>query len=234
MSPETTALLDTIAKLKAKAEGTNNEAEAALFAAKVAELLAKHNLDEAMLRARDADREQGPLGKHPFGQRVPDAWRERILIGVAKLYQCQTMFHRKGSAVDQWSWQIVGREHNAIVAKAMAEYLFATVKRMAREYSPVSREQKDYRKGAGDRLYHRLWTMAEEQRKPTSSSGDATGTALMVVTEDQAIAEYLGDIKQSKGKGHKYGEASYDGYEEAGRIGLNTQVKETRAERMLS
>lgn len=232
MTPETAALLDTIAKLKAKAEGTNNEAEAALFAAKVAELLAKHNLDEAMLRSRDAEREQGPLGKHPFGQRVPDAWRERILIGVAKLYQCQTMFYRKGKAVDQWSWQIVGREHNAIVAKAMAEYLFATVKRMAREYSPISREQKDYRKGAGDRLYSRLYAMAEAQREPASSSGD--GTALMVITEDKAISDYLGDIAQSKGKGHKYGEASYDGYEEAGRIGLHTQVKETRAERMLS
>lgn len=233
MTPETQALLDKIAKLEAKAKGTTNPAEAELFAAKVAELLAKHNLDEAMLRSRDAEREQGPLGKHPFGKRVPDAWRERIVMGVARVYFCQPMFMQRNGKADPHSWQFVGREHNAIVAIAMADYLIATVKRMAREYSPLKREQANFRKGAGDRLYRRLYELAESQRAPVSTNpGD--GTALMVLTEDQAIAEFLGDVKQTKGKAHKHGRGSNEGWDAAGSIGLNTQVTETRAERMLS
>lgn len=231
MSVETDLLLDRIAKLKAKAEGTSNQAEAELFAAKVAELLAKHNLDEAMLRARDATREQGPIGKHPFSARVPDAWRERIVLGCAKLYQCQAIFYKVNGKVNPRSWEFVGREHNAVVAISMAEWLIATVKRMAREYSPISAEQKNFRKGAGDRLYRRLWEMAEAQRAP-EGSGD--GTALMLRTEDQAIGEYLGDINQSKMKSHKHGRGSQEGWDAAGSIGLSPQVTETRAERLLS
>lgn len=233
MDPATEALLDQIAKLEAKAKGTNNPHEAELFAAKVAELLAKHNLNEAMLRSRDATRTQGPIGRHPFGQRVPDAWRERIAIGVAKLYYCQITFKTPGGKVDQWSWTFNGREHNAKVAIAMTEYLFATVKRMAREHSPIAREQKNFRKGAGDRLYSRLMELAAAQRSDRTEQG-GNGTALMVITEDQAVADFLGNVKSVKGKGHAHGDGSRAGWEAAGRIGLNTQVTETRAERMLS
>lgn len=228
MTPETEVLLDRIAKLRAKAEGTSNQAEAELFAAKVAELLAKHNLDEAMLRSRDATREQGPIGEHLFNVRVPDAWRERILIGVAKVYFCEVIFN----AGNVRSYRLVGREHNAVVAKAMAEYLFATVKRMAREYSSVSREQKNFRKGAGDRLYMRLRELAAEQRKEQRGVGN--GMALMVRTEDQALDEWMAHIETIKGKGHRHGAGSNAGWDAAGNISLNTQVTETRASRMLT
>lgn len=234
MNPETQAMLDKIAALRAKAESTTNPHEAEIFAAKVAELLAKHNLDEAMLRSRDADREQGPLGKHPFGKRVPDAWRERIVMGVARVYFCKCVFYTdaRGKA-NPHSWEFVGREHNAIVAIAMADYLIATVKRMAREFAPGKREQANFRKGAGDRLYRRLYELAESQRAPISTS-PSDGTALMVLTEDQAIEEFLGDVSETKGRTHKHGAGSQAGWEAAGNIGLNTQIKETRAERMLS
>ena len=234
MDAATEAMLDKVAKLRAKAnDAAVTEAEAALFMAKVAELLAQHNLTEAMLNARDASREQGPIGTKPFGQRVPDAWRERILMGVARLYYCRVTFGMKGSKANPHDYRLSGRDHNVVVAAAMAEYLFATVKRMAREYSPISREQKDYRKGAGDRLYRRLWDMAEAQRRPIAAD-PSNGVALMVISEDKALDDYLGDIKSYKAKGHRYGESARDGWEEAGNIGLNTQVAETRAERMLT
>lgn len=231
MTPETEALLDRIAKLQAKAAGTTNQAEAELFAAKVAELLAKHNLDEAMLRARDTEREQGPIGRHPFGTRVPDAWRERIVSGVARVYFCRVTFKLRNGKADPHTWTFVGREHNAIVAKAMAQYLIATVKRMAREYSPISRDQKNFRKGAGDKLYQRLWDLAESMR--AEQTGASNGTAMVVRTEDQALADYLGDIQLLKGKTHKHGSGSYEGWEAADGISLNTQIRETRAERMI-
>lgn len=73
---DTDDILDRVSKLLAKAKSTTNEHEAAIFADKAAELLAKHNLDEAMLRARDSDREEGPIGVHPYQGRSPDRWRE--------------------------------------------------------------------------------------------------------------------------------------------------------------
>lgn len=232
MTPETEALLDKIAKLQAKAKSTSNEAEAELFAAKVAELLAKHNLDEAMLRARDAEREQGEIGEHPFGLRVPDAWRERIVVGVARVYFCTCIYSKRGGKVDQRSYRFVGREHNAIVAKAMAEYLIATVKRMAREYSGDRLLQNNYRKGAGDRLFNRLEEMAKALRADQPKGGD--GTALVVRSEDIAIREYLGDVPSSKGRAHKHGHGSQAGWNDAGDISLNMQIKETRASRLLA
>lgn len=233
MSPETLAMLDRVAKLRAKAQGTDNEAEAAIFLAKVAEMLAKHNLDEAMLDARDSDREQGPIGRHNFGQRVPDAWRERIVTGVARVYFCKITFGLKNGKADPHDWRFNGREHNAIVAMAMAEYLFATVKRMAREYSPISREQKNFRKGAADRLYNRLYKMAEDAR-PKGPIPESNRMALMVIDEDRAVADFVGNVKSIPNKSHRHGAGSSAGWEAGGSIGLNTQVTETRASRMLS
>lgn len=225
-------ILDRISKLLAKARGTTNEAEAALFAAKAAELLAKHNLDEEMLRQRDQDREQGPIGRHAYKVRVPDAWREYIVKGVARLYFCRTVWYPK-SADPSRSWTFVGREHNAKVAMLMADYLMATVKRMAREHSPYKREQGGYRRGAGARLYNRLVELADAQRVvPANGKGD--GTALMIIDEDTAIADFLGDIPTSKGKTQRYNESSVAGWEDAGKISLNTQVTETRASRLLA
>ncbi len=231
MSPETEQLLDRISKLQAKAASTTNQAEAELFAAKAAELLAKHNLDEAMLSARDAARDQGPIGRHPFGMRVPDAWRERIIDGVARLYFCRVVFATRNGKPEPHSWTFVGREHNAVVAKAMAEYLIATVKRTAREHSPISRMQKNFRKGAGDRLYNRLHELSQAQRQPTAEHGN--GMALMVVNEFDQLDAYLGDVQIIKSKTHKHGAGSLAGWEQAGKIGLNTQIRETRASRMI-
>lgn len=234
MSIETEALMDRISKLLAKAKGTNNEHEAAIFAAKAAELLAEHNLTEAMLSARDATREQGPIGRHPFGTRVPDAWRERVVVGCAKLYFCRIVFGV--DARDKplpHTWTFVGREHNAKVAAAMADYLIATVKRMAREYSPITREQRDFRKGAGDRLYERLWAKWREQNTGPATAPSGTTLPALYKAEELALAEYLGDINKIKGRGHKYGENAWDGRAAADRISLDAQVRETRAERMI-
>lgn len=102
-------ILGKVSKLLAKAKGTSNENEAAIFAAKAAELLAKHNLDEAMLREHDKSKEEGPVGAHPYEGRIPDRWRELILQGCARLYFCQL-------TVNGRRYTLYGREHNAVVA----------------------------------------------------------------------------------------------------------------------
>lgn len=228
----TAATMDRIAKLMAKAKGTDNEHEAALFAAKAAEMLAEHNLTEEMLRSRDSDREQGPIGGYDFTTRCPDRWRELILQGCAKLYYCELIKMNIAGA----KYRLYGREHNYIVAKLMAEYLFATVKRMAREYSPGKVEQSDFRRGAGLRLYERLLELHKAQLGPVSPSNPGNLPALInheIIAVDDYIASALGKLRTSKAKPMKMGFGAMAGRSAADKIGLNTQVKETRASRMI-
>jgi hypothetical protein len=229
---ETESILDRVAKLLAKAKSTTNEHEAALFADKAAELLAKHNLDEAMLRSRDADREQGPVGSHSYGKRSPDRWREMILQGCAALYFCKLTVSPYIKSVGRH--QFIGREHNAKVAMLMADYLIATTKRLAREHSPHKADQNDFRKGCALTLYHRMHAMRAEMSKPVSNT---TGTNALVIydAEDKAIAEFMAGKfgKASKRSGIKLGASGAAGRAAGERISLNTQVTETRASRML-
>lgn len=230
----TEQIMDRIAKLMAKAKGTNNENEAAIFAEKAAELLAEHNLTEEMLRHRDADREQGPIGGHPYAGRVPDQWRQWILNGCSKLYFCQLIMTGRGKK----TYTFYGREHNAKVASMMSDYLFATVKRMAREYSPVKAEQNDFRKGAGLRLNQRLRELHDLQNPPQPvGASNPDGLPALYANEARAVDSYIAELfpnlRTGKSRPARMGAGAQAGRAAADRIGLNTQVRETRANRML-
>lgn len=233
MDLEQEAVLDRISKLMAKAKGTNNEHEAAIFMAKAAEMLAKHNLSEALLRERDVNRSEGPIGGHPYKGRVPDRWRELILMGCCKVYFC------KLTSGYGRQYTVYGREHNAVVAKLMAEYLFATVKRMAREYSPHKAEQGDFRRGAGLRLYQRLVELYNTQNAPPPVVTTGTTLPALYAGEENAVQAYMenlfgGGLKAKAGRGMKLGSGAAAGRAAANGISLNTQVgRETRASRML-
>lgn len=232
---DTEDILDRVAKLLAKAKGTTNEHEAALFADKAAELLAKHNLDEAMLRARDADREQGPIGRHSYEGRSPDRWRELILTGCAKLYFCELVSNPRTKG--RGRHEFIGRESNAKVAMLMAEYLIATTKRLAREHSPHKSDQDDFRRGCGLGLYNRMMAMYAEKVRPATGP---TGTNLPALydTEAHAVREWMASEmrvgKARRGRGMKIGAAGAAGRDAAGRISLNAQVTEKRSSRLLS
>lgn len=235
MTNEQESILDKVQKLMAKAKGTENENEAAIFAAKAAELLAKHNLDEALLRDHQQGKEEGPIGEHPYEGRVPDRWRELILQGCAKLYFCKLLRHQVGG---KKRYTLYGREHNAVVAKLMAEYLIATVKRMARQYSADKATQGDFRRGAGLRLYERLVALYNEQNKPAPAS--ATGTTLPALYrgEENAIDQYIADRfpnlrSARKGKPMKHGAAAWAGRSAADSISLSTQVGGGKARAVL-
>lgn len=229
------AIMDRIAKLMAKAKGTSNEHEAAIFAEKAAELLAEHNLTEEMLAQRDVDREQGPVGTHKYNGRAPDQWRVWILQGTARLYFCHLIATKTYNGK---VYEFIGREHNAKVAQLMSDYLIATVKRMAREYSPHKPDQGDFRKGAGLRLHRRLYDLYEQQNTKVPTEANPDNLPALYASESQAVEEYLRkqfpNLRAGKtGRPVKMGEGARAGMAAADRIGLNTQVRETRASRMI-
>lgn len=229
------ALLDKIAKLQAKAKGTTNEHEAAIFAAKVQEMLAEHNLTEAQLRARD-EQADDPVDLHMHPRNNVAPWRRYIANGCANLYFCQLLLHGKKVS-------FTGKSHNAEVAMSMWDWLCSVVVRMAREYSSIKSVQEDFKRGAAVRLQERLNAMWREQvkmQRQHAAASAQTGTTLPVLydMEGKAVADFLerkyGTLRGRRSKGLALrGGGAAAGYDRAGGIQLNTQVRETRSSRMI-
>jgi hypothetical protein len=221
---------DTIAALLAKARGTDNENEAAIFMAKAQELLARHNLDEAQLRGRDAKSNE-PVGEHRYRDSVAK-WRSVIAQGCAKLYFCSCLTWGK-------EFRFVGKAHNAEVAISMTDWLCAVVKRMAREYSSDRKTQGEFYYGAAMRLYQRLVALYQEQNPvaPTAKSNTSDGRAMVLLytNEEAEVKGYLSqyNLRTRKSKGSRYTGASAAGAAAANGIQLNKQVSETRSSRMI-
>lgn len=111
----------------------------------------------------------------------------------------------------------------------MAEYLIATVKRMAREYSPAKTEQGDFRRGAGLRLYQRLVELYNEQNKPPVTATTGTTLPTLYRAEENAVEEFIKNrfgngLRDTKRKGMKLGFGGMAGRAAADSISLNTQV----------
>jgi hypothetical protein len=223
----------TIAKLLAKAKGTNNEHEAALFAAKAAELLAKHNLTEAMIAARDGAADE-PVVEQRMNRKTVAKWRQTIASGCAKLYFCRVLLY--GSQLD-----FVGKKHNAEVALSMCDWLCSVVVRMAREYSTDRLVMEDFKRGAALRLYQRLMALYREQNPPQPVAqpvANVGGLPALYASEAKAVDDYIdrqyGALKSRKGRGLALrGSGASAGYDRAGGINLSSQVAERRSSRMI-
>lgn len=93
-------LLTRVRALLAKAEGTNYEAEAETFTAAAQAMMARHNIDEAMLRSRQSTGRSGRFaGGGPGGIRLgvdnPYAEPKAILLQqVAEANRCRTVWSR--------------------------------------------------------------------------------------------------------------------------------------------
>lgn len=93
-------LLARVRALLAKAEGTNYEAEAETFTAAAQAMMARHNIDEAMLRSRQSAGRSGRFaGDGPGGIRLgvdnPYAEPKAILLQqVAEANRCRTVWSR--------------------------------------------------------------------------------------------------------------------------------------------
>lgn len=161
-------IAETIRALLAKSQGTDNEHEAAAFAAKAAELLQKHNLDLASVEA--AARTTGEaVSEVKLDWRYTDPWRMSIVRDTARLYFCRIYTTRrvekdgKGRWVERKGVAIVGKPHNTAVAVSMTEYLVKTTLRLAAEYSTERGQRLPFERGCGERIAQRLRTIKYEQ-----------------------------------------------------------------------
>jgi hypothetical protein len=120
-------LISKLQKLQAKANDPNiSEEEAALFAGKVAELLAKHNLSQSELTPEEKEDEAICEDEFVENLHTCAAWSQQLSNYVAQLYFCSVMYVSiRGK--QRTKIYFVGKRHNVMVAKSMFIYLSKTI-----------------------------------------------------------------------------------------------------------
>jgi hypothetical protein len=171
------AIIERVRKLLAMAESTDSVAEAAVAAARAAELMAQHELSEAEIRAA-AGAEAAPPepivrdaiipGQEKAKRRV--AWKQTIASAAARAFHCHLWFR-------QAEFRLLGRTSNTQAASYVITHLWCEVDTLTeaawRAAVAAGRVRTDrlsaktwranFRLGAAARLAERLY----EQRRAT-------------------------------------------------------------------
>lgn len=195
LSQEELAVINKVEKLLALANSAN-EHEAALANEKAQELLTAYNLDIAM------------IGKKPVDSKRNDTkmkgglyqWQRELWNAVAQTNFCMYRYYRGLAKGSSYEHRIIGSHVNVISTKVMAEYLQATVERLAQKWanerhlrSVFVKEAIAYREGMSERLVNRLWELrwqrekeAEKQQAAAPSDrGDGKALILMEVVHNE-------------------------------------------------
>lgn len=236
------ALIEKLQKLRAKAEDANiSEEEAALYAAKVAELLQKHNLSEAALDIKVEEQEEITEDRMHNGK-TNDPWAQSMASAVAELYFC-TIYLRTQGYPRKVAVCFVGKPHNIEVAKSMTDYLIKTIGRLANTYanSPAAREdfrwtftraRNGFERGAGMRMASRIWKMVREQRdgqQQRSNNGNPANLPALYADEGKLVQLWLKEQVPNLRAGRGRGADTSGGHAARGRaaaegISMNGQI----------
>jgi Protein of unknown function (DUF2786) len=228
-------LLDTIRRLKAKADdpGTT-EAESMAFAAKVAELLAKHGLEEAQLAVEDQE-QMGHLEERMKSWDASPA-RRTLAWAVCRLYMVYAIRrpHVK-------TWALVGRRHNIIMCQDMMDYLVKTVIRLSTQYGKANPGANviDFRRGCFVRVAERLeelrrqQTSAAVQWTPTGNPGNLPALYRSELDLAKSYASTRWTIRNTNTR-IKQGWDALAGRKAGDSISLNRQVGGGRSSHLLT
>jgi len=127
------SLKDKIAKLLAKAEGTDNPAEASAFMEKVNALLEAnqiemHEIRERMGNKADAD----PIGKEKGATNLYASmlWARQLAGALSRYYGCRMVYWKVGN---HFNYELVGRVSARTTFELMLPFVITQVKLQARK-----------------------------------------------------------------------------------------------------
>lgn len=194
-------MISKIKALLAKAQGTDNQAEAEVFFAKAYELMERHQLD-----AMDLDRDD-PMGHDGAayvrkGAAAPD-WDFRLMHAVARYYGCMAVAGKTVDGQGYWNGNritLIGRESARVTALEMHQYLINTVRRLGRANAADMGVKPDTAiRRIGVELKARLDAITSK-RPNDGPKTEAAKNALMTVDQVNALAEKLfPDLRIMKG-----------------------------------
>lgn len=243
------SFLEKLRKLNAKANDPSiGEAEAALYAQKVAELLAERNLTEAALEVQPQLEEvKEDSLKNTW---LINPWARDIAHAAAALYFCDIFWRQHGQVITLF---FVGKAHNVEVAKSMSDYLIKTVTRLALAYAQSPEAMKDpywspvkarngFQRGAARRLQQRLvalkFQQASSEPPKTLANGNPGNLPALYASEHQQVEVYMKkehpNLRVSKGRGSdSSGDHAARGKAAADRISLSAQIGSSASARMI-
>jgi Protein of unknown function (DUF2786) len=238
MSEDNDNLIRKIRALRAKAQDSSvTEEEAALYAAKVTELLSAHGLTMAHLT--EEKRDDG-VRHEKYEMQYTDPWRVSLFRAAEKLYFCLSFNDwRLDEKKDKYvrCRTIVGRPHNVIVLHEMYEYLEQTTLRLARDYArdnPSPHETPralriGFERGCGERLAQRLLKMHRDQMAdaPVQVNGNPGNPPALYQNENKLLQTYAAqkfNLTYKKTRGSDINAHGAAGMRAADGVSLSTQV----------
>jgi hypothetical protein len=242
MTTATEQLIEKIRKLRAKSEDpSTTQAESEAFAAKVADLLAQHQLTMA-----DIADDTPEFVEEVFDDGYANPWRRSVFFAAARLYgSCpvnttQWYTDRRGRQRDRLAFLAVGRPHTVAVTLEMTDYLFRTVVRLAQAHARENPDpyqsrrsvQLAFERGCGEALARRLNDLRWRQE---SVSGCRDPHALAIRSEQKQAEDYAfehvidGKIQSGANRG-----GSAAGAAAAEGISLAPQIRTGSGPRLLS
>jgi hypothetical protein len=189
------AIVEKIRKLHALAESPGNEAEAALAASRVQELLAKHNLAIGEVVLKEDPGATLPVGKAWI--HIP-SHAATIANACDELFDVLFYYSRRGRYAG-WRFVFIGLKANVEAAATTYEYLMESVNSLARGAKTLNlihgtNEFQAFRAGAA----MRIWDIARKQKRQVVASNPAYG---QIVHIGNAVARQMQDALQFKGRG---------------------------------
>lgn len=207
-----------IAALLAKADGTDNQFEAAIFMAKVNELLEKYQLDLAeCVGASD------PLGRQMGTTNIYASmtWARDLVGPLCRFYGARVIYGHRNK--NHFPYSVVGRESARMTAEIMLPFVISQIKQRAKTFAKeqgITPAVAEREIGHGVRLRILNDLAKVEARRAELKTSD--GTALIPINEvDAYLLEAAPDtqpVKPSKIK------TTNSAYEEAQRVSLNVQA----------
>jgi hypothetical protein len=219
----------------AHSEGTMEEAEA--FAAKLAELLARHKIDMKEVELAELD-QTDPMGTLRadgeavgFKQKARQiAWQRRLADIVARNHFCRTLVSQGTNTI----W-FVGRESDREVAVFLYAYLVQTMETFCnREYDRIyhnkrregtAYEMRGWKKSFYDGALNSLSRRLRELRRSMEQEG--SGANALIKLADGAVDAYVDKTYPGKAKriGSSTQEFNPEGWHRGKEYGENVQLR---------
>ena len=220
-------LLRKIRLLRAKAEDpATTEAESLAFAAKVAEMLASHGLEESRLDVE----EQSGVEHDSYAHNWTSPARRHLALAVCRLYMVRPIIDtHKGRP-----WVLIGRRSNIVMVQEMAAYLTGATIRLSNQYKKeTGGNHIDFRRGCFQRLCERLEEMrraaAESEAPRRDVRGNPGNLPALYKNEHALTLEYMKQkfaTKKLNMRGIRVGQDGAGAGRRAGDgIGLQPQIR---------
>lgn len=218
-------IAEKIAKLIAKAESTDNTAEAATFMEKAHQLMEAHGV--SLLDVGRLD-EEDPVGTTRMSKPLKP-WAVKVAMSLARYYGCRPIQFEDAKQNKMVAFS--GRQSARVTAELMVPFVMGQVRKLANEGVKAG----DYKSAAvgqrsiGNALYLRINKMHEEnkaQEQLQTQAEQARSTALVPV--DIIKAEFEEQFPHSVTIKTSFSSTA-SGREAAGKVNLNTQLGQQKA-----